>query len=61
MLKNGEAPCLRLGNPQTQRMGKGRKGRKRTCGRYLVPRAAFVTWFETLGPSAQNAGRRRVA
>jgi hypothetical protein len=61
MFKSGEAPCLRLGDPQKQNMGTGRQKRRRTCGRFLVPRAAFVTWFETLAPTAQNADHQRIA
>jgi hypothetical protein len=61
MFKNGEAPCLWLGDPQEQRMGRGRKKRRRACGRFLVPKTAFVHWYESIQPAGRAASRKRVA
>jgi hypothetical protein len=55
----GEAPCIRIGDPQIQNMGRGRKKRRRAVGRFLVPKKAFITWFENLTP--RNSNRRRAA
>jgi hypothetical protein len=54
MFERGEAPCLRVGEPQIHKMGKGRKQRRRACSRYLVPRVAFMNWFMTLAPEKQR-------
>jgi len=67
LFRDGVAPCIPIGAPTAQNMGKGRKKRKRTCGRYLVPKKAFIAWFETLrpaqegSPSPQRPPRRRRA
>src|SRR5689334_10867013 len=58
MFQRGEAPCIPLGDPQEQNMGRGRKKRRRACARYLVPKAAFINWFESIQPTGS---RRRVA
>jgi hypothetical protein len=60
LLRDGQVPCLRVGGPQTQNMGRGHKKRRRACGRYMVPRAAFVKWFESI-PPAESRGQRRIA
>jgi hypothetical protein len=60
MLRDGQAPCLRVGGPQIQKMGRGRKKRSRTCARFLVPRVAFCKWFEGIQP-AGSTGQKRIA
>jgi hypothetical protein len=62
LVKDGQVPCLRVGKPQSQNMGRGRKRRLRTCARFLIPKTSFVRWFEALEPPGHGrAGRRRVA
>ena len=59
LLNDGLAPCLRVGEPQIQKMGR-RKSRRRVCARYLVPRVAFQKWFENITP-AETVGQKRIA
>lgn len=45
----GTIPCIRLGEAQEQRMPSARSGRRyRRYSRIVIPKAAFVRWFENL-------------
>ena len=57
LLRDGQVPCLRVGEAQSQNMGRGNKKRRRACGRYLLPVVAFKKWFENL-PPAESAGQQ---
>jgi hypothetical protein len=50
LLREGAVPSLPMGDAQTQAFPNARNGeRKRSCFRYVIPRRAFITWWETLG------------
>jgi hypothetical protein len=55
LLKQGSIPCLSLGESQTQQWDKASDGkRRRSCFRFIIPRVAFIKWFE--GISTPNQG-----
>jgi hypothetical protein len=50
LLRDGVVPSIPMGACQTQQLPGARDGkRRRTCYRYLIPRAAFVKAWENLG------------
>src|SRR5215472_3930739 len=56
LLRAGAVPCLPMGDPQIQKWPDARDGkRRRACFRFIIPRAAFVRWWESIGrPEAQE-------
>jgi hypothetical protein len=62
LLREGVVPCLPMGGSQTQNWPKARdKQRRRACFRYVIPRVAFIRWFETLGKPEMVGSREKVA
>jgi hypothetical protein len=50
LLRDGIAPSIPMGEAQVQRWDKARDGkRRRSCFKYVVPRVAFIRWFEGIG------------
>jgi hypothetical protein len=58
MCRDGNVPCIPIGDSQTQKWPNARDGkRRRACFRYLVPRVAFMRWWESLGkPDSRGIG-----
>lgn len=48
MIKAEIVPCIiPIGEPQEQKLAKAHTGtRNRTCFRFLIPRVAFMKWWE---------------
>ena len=56
LLKEGLVPTIPVGKAQTQNMGKGKR-RRRACAKFLIPRVAFMRWFENIGaPDPSSIG-----
>lgn len=50
LLREGVAPSIPMGDPQVQRLDVARNGqRRRSCFRFLIPRVAFMRWYEGIG------------
>ena len=49
LLKEGLVPTIPIGKAQAQNMGEGKRRRRRACAKYLIPRVAFMRWFENIG------------
>jgi hypothetical protein len=50
LLRDGVVPALPMGDAQTQRFPNARDGkRRRACFRYVIPRVAFIKWWESIG------------
>ncbi|MGA7235936.1 MAG: hypothetical protein WBY44_09660 [Bryobacteraceae bacterium] len=50
LLRKGIVPCILMGERQTQDWPSAHDGkRRRACYRFLIPRQAFMTAWETLG------------
>lgn len=50
MLRKGIVPCIPMGERQTQEWPSAHDGkRRRACYRFLIPRAAFMKAWESLG------------
>jgi hypothetical protein len=50
LLREGAVPSLAMGEAQTQQFPNARNGkRKRSCFRYVIPRVAFIKWWESIG------------
>jgi hypothetical protein len=50
LLRDGAVPCLPMGESQDQKWPKAHDGkRRRTCFRFLIPRVAFIKWWESIG------------
>jgi hypothetical protein len=50
LLAEGKVPSLPMGDAQTQAFPLARSGkRKRACFRYVIPRVAFIKWWESIG------------
>lgn len=60
MLKEGLVPSIRIGTEQQQDMGQGKR-RRRACAKYLIPRTAFIRWFESIGAPDPDITKRNVA
>jgi hypothetical protein len=62
LLRQRVVPCIPVGEPQTQREKPGSKRwrtgkRQRTCYRFVIPRVAFMKWYENIGrPDAERIG-----
>jgi hypothetical protein len=48
LLREGVVPCIPVGAAQAQKM-RDRKRRLRACRTFLIPRVAFIRWFENIG------------
>jgi hypothetical protein len=56
LLREGLVPSIPVGKTQQQQMRNG-KVRRRACGTYLIPRKAFVKWFENIAaPDPSSIG-----
>jgi hypothetical protein len=50
LLRDGAVPCLPMGKSQIQNWPIAHdKKRRRACFRYVIPKAAFIRWFENIG------------
>jgi hypothetical protein len=50
LLREGAVPALPMGEAQVQHFPRANNGkRKRACFRYVIPRVAFIKWWESLG------------
>jgi hypothetical protein len=57
MLKQGLVPAIPVGKKQSQKMPTGKR-RKRACRKYVLPRVAFMRWYENLGaPDPRSIGK----
>jgi hypothetical protein len=55
LLRDGAVPRLPTGEPQEQIFPNAHDGkRKRACFRYVIPRAAFIRWWESIGAASLN-------
>ena len=59
LMSEGRVPCIRIGRAKVHNMGRGKKPRRRSCTKFLVPRLAFVNWFETLAPALAGSPHGR--
>jgi hypothetical protein len=49
LLKAGLVPTIPIGKPQVHNMGKGKRRKHRACSKFIIPRVAFMRWFENIG------------
>ena len=50
LLREGAVPCLPMGESQIQNWPRAHdKKRRRACFRYVIPRVAFIRWWESIG------------
>jgi hypothetical protein len=53
MLRDGNVPCIPIGDSQTQKWPFAHDGkRRRACFRFMIPRVAFMRWYENIGKPA---------
>jgi len=53
LLREGVTPCVPMGDAQEQAFPKAHNGkRKRACFRYVIPRIAFIKWWESIGAAS---------
>ncbi len=50
LLAEGAAPSVPVGNPWKQQEG----ARKRACFLYVIPKTAFMKWFESGAPIGER-------
>jgi hypothetical protein len=48
LLKEGLVPAIPIGAPQNQKLANGKR-RRRACSKFVIPRKAFIRWFENVG------------
>jgi hypothetical protein len=57
LLREGLVPVIPVGRTQQQQMGNGTL-RRRACRTYVIPRKAFIKWFENIGaPDPSTIGK----
>jgi hypothetical protein len=50
LLRAGNVPSIPIGESQSQDWSNSRTGtRERACYRYMIPRTAFIRWWESIG------------
>lgn len=50
LLRDGAVPCLPMGESQIQNWPRAHdQKRRRACFRYVIPRVAFIRWWESIG------------
>ena len=50
LLAERKVPSLPMGDSQEQKFPNAKNGkRKRACFRYVIPRVAFIKWWESIG------------
>lgn len=55
LLREGVVPSLPMGDAQEQKFPNANNGkRKRACFRYVIPRVAFIRWWESIGKPDGN-------
>jgi hypothetical protein len=55
MLREGMLPCIAMGDLQQQRLSKARSGKRtRKCYRFIIPRAAFMRAWESIGAATMG-------
>ena len=55
LLREGVVPCLRMGETQIQSFRQARNGkRRRICFRFIIPRVAFIHWWEGIAQPETN-------
>ncbi len=56
LLREGLVPTIPIGKSLTHKMPNGKR-RRRACHTYLIPRVAFMRWYENLGaPDPSSIG-----
>jgi len=59
LLRAGTVPAIPIGDSVSQDWAPSRTGtRERACARYMIPRTAFIRWFEGIGAPAPNIDTR---
>jgi hypothetical protein len=57
LLRDGRIPSIPMGVAQTQAWPAARDGKRpRSCYRFIIPRVAFIRWFENIGKPASSVG-----
>jgi hypothetical protein len=52
LVRTGRIPSIATGAPQIQDLPAARNGtRPRSCFRFIIPRVAFIKWFESIESS----------
>jgi hypothetical protein len=54
LLKEGLVPSIQVGDAQNQEMPDGKR-RRRAASTWVIPRVAFMKWFENIGAPAKTA------
>jgi hypothetical protein len=58
LLREGIVPSIPMGTAQIQQLPAAHDGkRRRACFKYVIPRKAFIRWFEGIGkrePSVES-------
>ena len=59
LLREHQVPCIPMGDKQVQKLEKARDGkRKRACFKYVIPRVAFIRWFENISKPEPEKSRQ---
>jgi hypothetical protein len=57
LLRAGVIPSIPMGDAQTHEWPAAHSGKRtRSCYRFIIPRVAFIRWFENIGKPASGVG-----